>query len=75
MTSENNATNPKYACKECGSEEVRGDFDTYQVYRAEGDKLIYLRSEFTDPVILALYCNDGSCGARIYEDLDEVIFD
>ena len=75
MTSENNANSPKYACKECGNDEVRGDFDTYQVYRAEGDKLIHLRSEFTDPAIMALYCNDFSCGARIYEDLDEVIFD
>ena len=47
---------PKYACRNCGSDEVRGDFDTYQVYRAEGDRLVHLRSEFTDPAILALYC-------------------
>ena len=53
----NNDAQPKYACKACGSDEVRGDFDTYQVYRAEGDKLVHLRSEFTDPAILELFCN------------------
>ena len=58
---------PKYACKECGSQEVRGDFDTYQVFLAEDDKLVHLRSEFTDPAILALYCNE--CGEQIDEDL------
>ena len=62
---------PKYACAECGSDEVRGDFDTYQVYRAEGDQLIHLRSEFTDPAVLALYCME--CGERIdIEDLREI---
>ena len=40
MTSENNATSPKFACKECGSDEVRGDFDTYPVFRAEDDKIV-----------------------------------
>ena len=53
----NNDAQPKYACTVCGSDEVRGDFDTYQVYRAEGDKLVHLRSEFTDPAILELFCN------------------
>jgi len=54
---------PKYACPKCGSEEVRGDLDSYQVYRAEGQKLVYLRSEFTDPAVLALHCLD--CNERI----------
>ena len=71
MTTENSSDRPKYACDQCGNDEVRGDFDTYQVYRAEGDRLIHLRSEATDPAILELYCN--SCGAEIWlEDLDEV---
>ncbi|MYC29806.1 MAG: hypothetical protein F4X65_06930 [Chloroflexi bacterium] len=65
---------PKYACHHCGSEEVRGDLDTYQVYRADGDKLFHLRSEFTDPAILALYCN--SCGEKIeIDDLGEIQFE
>ena len=63
---------PKYACKECGSDEVRGDFDTYQVYLAEGNRLVHLRSESTDPAILELYCN--ICGAEIeIDDLGGVI--
>ena len=71
MSSEPNESRPKYACAECGSDEVRGDFDTYQVYRAEGDKLIHLRSEFTDPAVLALYCTE--CGESIHiEDLREI---
>ena len=73
MTSANTETRPKYACPECGSTEVRGDFDTYQVYLAEGDRLIHLRSEFTDPAILALYCN--MCDVEIDADLDGVKFD
>lgn len=70
MTSANLATRPKYACPECGSTEVRGDFDTYQVFLAEGDKLMHLRSECTDPDILRLYCN--SCHVEIEADLDGV---
>jgi hypothetical protein len=49
---------PKYACRNCGSDEVRGDFDTYPVFRAEGDKLAHLRSECPDGSVLALYCNE-----------------
>lgn len=52
MTSTNTATQPKYACPEYGSTEVRGDLDTYQVFLAEENKLVHLRSEFTDPAIL-----------------------
>ena len=71
MNSDDNEVNPKYACTRCGSVEVRGDLDTYQVYLAEDDKLIHLRSEFTDPAILALYCN--ACGERIQiENLSEI---
>ena len=65
---------PKYACRQCGSDEVRGDLDTYQVYRADGDRLFHLRSEFTDPAILALYCN--SCGEKLeIDDLGEIQFE
>lgn len=71
MTTENSSDRPKYACAECGNDEVRGDFDTYQVYLAEGDKLIHLRSEATDPAILELYCN--ACGAEVeIDDLGEI---
>lgn len=71
MGAENNEARPKYACHRCGSDEVRGDFDTFQVYLAEDDKLIHLRSEFTDPVILALYCY--VCDERIeIKDLSEI---
>lgn len=71
MNSHNDETIPKYGCRRCGSVEVRGGFDTYQVYRAEGDKLIHLRSEFTDPAILSLYCNE--CDGRIeIEELADI---
>ena len=49
---------PKYACSHCGSDEVRGDFDTYPVYRTEGDRLIHLRTECPDPSVMALYCTN-----------------
>lgn len=72
MNSDHSEVFPKYGCRRCGSVEVRGDFDTYQVYGAEGDKLVHLRSEFTDPAVLALYCNE--CGERIpIDDLTEVV--
>ena len=62
---------PKYACRNCGSHEVRGDFDTYQVFRAEENKLVHLRSEFTDPAVLALYCTE--CHEQIeIDDITEI---
>ena len=70
MTSENNATSPRFACKECGSDEVRGDFDAYPVFRAEDDKIVFLRSELTCAGVLELYCN--SCGEEIDEELDGI---
>lgn len=64
---------PKYACAVCGSDEVRGDFDTCPVFLAEGDKIIYLRSD-TYPLIDALYCN--VCHADIeIENIDELIIE
>ena len=64
---------PKYACPYCGSAEVRGDFDAYPVFLADGDKLVYLRSETTDAGVLELYCN--SCHDLITDDLDDVEFE
>ena len=64
---------PKYACFHCGNTEVRGDFDTCPVFRAEGERIIYLRSE-TYPLIDALYCN--RCHADIeIENIDELIIE
>ena len=74
MSTENINVHPKFACGRCGSTEVRGDFDTYQVYLAEGDKLIHLRSEFTDPAILSLYCNHCQYEIEI-EDLGEIVIE
>ena len=74
MNPANSEVFPKYGCRRCGSAEVRGDFDTYQVYWAEGDKLVHLRAEFTDPAVLALYCNQ--CGERIpIEDLAGIVIE
>ena len=64
---------PKYACSHCGNAEVRGDFDTCPVFRAEGERIIYLRSE-TYPLIDAFYCN--RCHADIeIENIDELIIE
>ena len=61
----------KYACRNCGSNEVGGNSDTYPVFRAEGDKLIYLRSESNELGVLALYCN--ICQRRIeVDDIGEI---
>ena len=48
---------PKYACPHCGSDEVRDDFDTYPVFLAEGDRLVYLRSESAGGGLSELCCN------------------
>ena len=72
MATDNNAP-PKYACARCGSDEVRGDFDTCPVFRAEGNKIIYLRSE-TYPEISALYCNFCHEDIEI-DNIDELIIE
>lgn len=69
MTSDNISNSPKYACKECGSDEVRSEYDSYQVFRAEDDKLVHLRSEFPVTGLLALYCN--WCGEQIQGNMAE----
>ena len=65
---------PKYACRYCGSDEVRGDFDTYQVFRAEGDKIVFQRSECPDGSVLALYCNQCQAPIEI-ENVAEIKID
>ena len=66
MNSNSNDVRPKYACCMCGSNEVRNELDTYQVFLAEGDKLVHLRSEYFGTGLLALYCN--SCYEPIEVD-------
>ncbi len=73
MNSNNSETQPKYACARCGSAEVRGDFDTCPVFRAEGDRIIYLRSE-TYPLVDALYCNFCHEDIEI-QNIDELIIE
>ena len=73
MSTNNNDIRPKYACTRCGNNEVRGDFDTCPVFLAEGDRIIYLRSE-TYPELSALYCNRCHEDIEI-EDLDELIIE
>ena len=72
MTTNSDAP-PKYACTHCGSTEVRADFDTCPVFRAEGDKIIFLRTE-TYPEICALYCNFCHEDIEI-ENIDELIIE
>ena len=72
MTTDNT---PQYACRLCGSDEIRGDFDSYAVYRAEGDSLVFLYSELTDPIATSLYC--VRCGGRLeltQEELGNINF-
>ena len=72
MTSDSNSTRPRYVCPHCGSAEVRGDFDTYPVFLAEGNRIVYQRSESTDAGVLELYCN--VCHELIVDDLgDDVV--
>ncbi len=72
MTTDANNEPAKYACRFCGSNEVGGNSDTYPVFLAEGDKLIYLRSESNGSGVLALYCNE--CGKRIeVDDIGELV--
>ena len=67
MNANNSETQPKYACPHCGSIEVRGDFDSYPVFRAEGDKLVYTRAETIVSGLSVLYCN--ACHDFITNDL------
>ena len=67
MNSNRNYDIPRYACPHCGSTEVRGDFDTYPVFLAEDNKIVYQRLESTDAGVSELYCN--SCHELIVDGL------
>lgn len=54
MTTDNT---PKYACRLCGSNEIRGEFDSYPVFQAEGDRLVFLRMDSIPGGLSELYCN------------------
>ena len=56
MNPENTENLPKYACRECGSDELRGEMHGFEVFRAEGDKIIHVRSEGTDGGLGGLFC-------------------
>lgn len=58
MTSQRNDPLPQYACRICGSDEIRGEPDSYPVFRAEDDKIVYLRSETYDNDLSDLICNE-----------------
>lgn len=58
MTSQRNDPLPQYACRICGSGEIRGEPDSYPVFRAEDDKIVYLRSETLPGGLSYLYCNE-----------------
>ena len=67
MSADNAVERPKYACPYCGSTEVRGEFDSYSVFRAEGDKLVYTRSETIVAGLSKLLCN--ACHNFITDEL------
>lgn len=50
-------SDPIYACRICGSDEIRGEPDSYPVFLAEDDKIVYLRSETYANDLSELYCN------------------
>lgn len=66
MDCESTETLPKYACKKCGSNEVRSELNGYEVFLAEGDKLIHIRSECMEAGLIELHCL--SCYQQIEVD-------
>ena len=66
MDPESTGNLPKYACKEYGSDEVRSEFNGYDVFLAEGDKLILIRSEGMEDGVFGLCCL--SCNMAIEVD-------
>ena len=69
MNTNNDDVSSKYACPHCGSVEVRGEFDSYPVFLADGDTLVYTRSETIVAGLSALYCN--TCHNFITDDLHD----
>ena len=71
MKLNNSTESPRYGCRQCGSVKLRGGFDTFQVFRAEGDVVVHLGSEFSASGLLELICYE--CGKEIeVDDLGEV---
>lgn len=61
----------KYACRNCGSVEVATNTETWAVFLAEGDRLLYLRDESPGTGLQSLFCNE--CGTDIeVEDYDSI---
>jgi len=58
MDPEGTGTLPKYACKECGSVNIRSDFNGYDIFIARGDKLLHVGDKHLEPLIQALFCLD-----------------
>ena len=55
---------PKYRCRECGCDEFITGLTSYDVYAAVGDKLEFVKQEFTnDDDDDRLYCHE--CSAEI----------
>ena len=61
--SEAKKTAPKYACPNCGGDEVHSDLNAHDVFRAEGDKIVYLRSNSLDGLVMQLFC--VRCGEEV----------
>ena len=71
MHPENTKTTPKYACKECGSVNIRSDFNGYDIFIARGSKLIHVGDEHLEPLIQALFCMD--CDEELpVQSLDDI---
>ena len=56
MASDDSPTFPKYGCRNCGSDTLGGGLDTFPVFQAKGEVIVYLRSETLDLGILKLFC-------------------
>ena len=54
---------PKYACRVCGSAELRSELNAFDVFIARGDKLVHVRNEGTPGGLQGLYCYE--CGEAI----------
>ena len=71
MISNDDTAFPKYGCRQCGSVKLRGNFDTFQVFRAEGEVIVHLGSEYLVSGLLGLFCYecDGEIAAESLGDI------
>lgn len=63
MLDSSNQVLHKYQCRACGCVEVAGGLDSYPIFRAEGEKLVYVRTVSYDADISSLTC--AECGEDI----------